>query len=78
MPPLGVEHPSDFPGKTTDATVRGAESGALPADSVTLADPELTRVVAAWSMLPYHVKASILELIGATDPRKGVAPDGRQ
>jgi hypothetical protein len=32
------------------------------------ADPDLSRVIAAWPDLPAHIKAAVLALVGAAKP----------
>jgi hypothetical protein len=59
----GIEHPPKSSENLRDFQPSGAESGALKADSVTLADPDLALIVDTWPTLPADVKAAILALI---------------
>jgi hypothetical protein len=58
----GLEQGQDFPGKLQDTTEGGAKSGAASAKTLSL-DPDLTHVVAAWPVLPPHIKAAVLALV---------------
>ena len=74
----GLETPPNLPGKTANATVPGAESGALAANntssiaqSISSADSDLVRLAALWPSLPIVTRSAILALV---DDRVGTRP----
>jgi hypothetical protein len=67
----GFEPATNSPGETGNCLHGGAKSGALKNGMANLADPGLTRLVAAWVTLPAKVKAKIIAIVEGT-----VAADG--
>ena len=71
MASVGLEPPSEVPGKQGVDVGRGAESGAPGGGSasnrqaVVAADPDLAAVAAAWPDLPAALKAGIAAMIRA-------------
>jgi hypothetical protein len=65
--PTWTRTPSKILDKTPMATNSGADSGALTAEIVGLADDSaLVRVVSAWPTLSRQVKAAIFDLVSAS------------
>ncbi len=68
----GLEQPPEAAEKTCDPGIGGAESGAVPTDSapnpkaMPPADPDLSRVIAAWPSLPEPIRRAVLALIQTT------------
>ena len=69
MGAAGSEHPAQNPKKKPFSNGGGAESGAVPA-SPALSDPELARLIAAWSSLSPVVKRGILAMVEAAKGEK--------
>lgn len=61
----GLEHSPESPKEPLIPNQSGAESGARPPDSGPSppTDPDLARVVAAWSKLPEPIRRAVLALI---------------
>jgi hypothetical protein len=66
LPPRGLETSHDSPGKTGVFEQGGANSGARFED-FRLSNSDLARIIDAWPMLPAHVKAAILTLVGSVE-----------
>jgi len=64
----GLEHTANSSGTARICQKRGTESGTVANTiaSVIDADPDLQKLVAAWSELPHLIKNGILALINAS------------
>jgi hypothetical protein len=77
MEPLGLETPSNSPGKAPNYDRSGAKSGAVAGDLATLADPDLAILVTGWAGLSDDVKLAIMKLVSTLGPpTRGTTADG--
>jgi hypothetical protein len=60
----GLEHPADYPRKTSLSIKSDAKSDALSVDAQISIDRDLAHLAELWPNLPETLKALLLELVG--------------